>query len=70
MTSHLNIGQGLHLHRIPLSYDNKNAEQSALELVFALDPSWRTDEGEIEITKFTDGITNNVCPKIPRSNTF
>lgn len=50
----------MRLHRIPLSFDNKNAEQSARELVFALDPSWKTDEGEIEIIKFTDGITNNV----------
>ena len=61
MTPHLNTGQGLHLHRIPLSYDNKNPEQSARELVFAFDPSWKTEEGEIEIVKFTDGITNNVC---------
>lgn len=60
MAPHLNTGQGLHLHRIPLSYDNKNSEHSARELVFAFDPSWKTDEGEIEIIKFTDGITNNV----------
>jgi hypothetical protein len=66
MTPHLNTGQGLHLHRIPLSYDNKSPEQSARELVFAFDPSWKTEEGEIEIIKFTDGITNNVCFSWPR----
>jgi hypothetical protein len=63
MTPHPNPSQGLHLHRIPLSYHNKNPEQSARELVFAFDPSWKTDEGEIEIIKFTDGITNNVSSR-------
>jgi hypothetical protein len=61
MTSHIQTGQGLHLHRIPLSYDSKNPEQSARELVFAFDPAWKTEPGDIEIIKFTDGITNNVC---------
>jgi hypothetical protein len=60
MAPQLNTGQGLHLHRIPLSFDIKNPEQSARELVFAFDPSWKTDKGDIEIIKFTDGITNNV----------
>lgn len=60
MPSHLQTAQGLHLHRIPLSYDNKASEQSALELVFAFDPALKTDPGDIEIIKFTDGITNNV----------
>lgn len=48
------------MRRIPLSYDNCNPEQSARELVFAFDPTWKTHPGEIEIIKFTDGITNNV----------
>lgn len=48
------------LMHIPLSYTNVDSEQSALRLVYAIEPKWREDKGSIEISKFTDGITNTV----------
>ena len=48
------------LSRISLSYTNSESEDSALRLVHAIEPKWREEEGDIEVTKFTDGITNTV----------
>jgi ethanolamine kinase len=53
-------GHPVPLRYIPLSYNNSESEDSALRLVYAIEPKWREEEGVVEITKFTDGITNNV----------
>ena len=53
-------GHPVPLRYIPLSYNNSEPEDSALRLVYAIEPKWREEEGVVEITKFTDGITNNV----------
>ena len=45
---------------LPLTFDNADADQSALELAYAFSPSWKTTEGEVEIVRFTDGITNTL----------
>lgn len=46
---------------IPLIFDNEDAEKSALQLAYALDPSWKDSEGEVEIVRLTDGITNTLA---------
>jgi ethanolamine kinase len=53
-------GYPVPLRHIPLSYNNSESEDSALRLVYAIEPKWREEKGVVEITKFTDGITNNV----------
>ena len=53
-------GHAVPLRRISLSYKTSESEDSALRLAYAIEPKWREEEGDIEITKFTDGITNNV----------
>lgn len=56
-------GHSVPLRRITLSYINAEPESSALRLVYAIEPKWREEQGEIQVTKFTDGITNNVSVK-------
>lgn len=51
-------------HAIPhidLSYDHTNSVDSLRKLVFNIHPKWREHTDELEIVKFTDGITNTVC---------
>ena len=60
MDSEHGNGHSVPLRRISLAYNNAESESSALRLVYAIEPKWREEEGEIEVTKFTDGITNNV----------
>ena len=45
---------------LPITFDNENADKSALELAYAFNPSWKNSEGEVDITRFTDGITNTL----------
>ena len=45
---------------LPMTFDNAEADKSALELAYAFDPSWKNEEGEVEIVRFTDGITNTL----------
>lgn len=45
---------------IPLSYDNKDCDASALRLIYALVPEWETSEGHVKFIRFTDGITNTL----------
>jgi ethanolamine kinase len=63
MDSKQTNGHSVPLRRISLSYNNAESESSALRLVYAIEPKWREEEGEIEVTRFTDGITNNVSLK-------
>lgn len=50
------------IRRIPLSYNNADSQSSALRLILTLFPEWEHEEGQIEFIRFTDGITNTVCP--------
>lgn len=45
---------------INITFDNANADKSALELAYALYPQWKSSEGAVEIVRFTDGITNTL----------
>ncbi|KAL8793525.1 MAG: hypothetical protein Q9195_003898 [Heterodermia aff. obscurata] len=48
------------IRHIKLSYDNADSDATALKLVFALDPTWEHDEGQVHVIRFTDGITNTL----------
>lgn len=45
---------------IPLSYNQAESQTSAIRLILALRPEWGNGESKIEITRFTDGITNTL----------
>ena len=60
MTSSTSDDPDAGLRRIPLSFSNTSSEDSALRLVYTVNPKWREEEGEAEIMRFTDGITNTV----------
>ena len=45
---------------LPIKFDNNDADKSALELVYAFNPTWKDSEGEVELVRFTDGITNTL----------
>ena len=49
-----------HLRRIHLQYDNEKGDESALQLVLAVQPEWEKTKDDINFIRFTDGITNNV----------
>ena len=51
------------LRHIDLCYDHTESDKSAIQLLHTLLPEWKTSEGEVELVRFTDGITNTVCPK-------
>ena len=53
-------GHVLPIKQIPLSYNSLESRASALRLVFTLFPEWEHAEGEVQFTRFTDGITNTV----------
>ena len=44
----------------PITFDNSDADGSALKLAYAFDPTWKESEGEVEVVRFTDGITNTL----------
>ena len=46
---------------LPITFDNNNADKSALELAYEFNPTWKDSEGEVEIVRFTDGITNTLA---------
>ena len=45
---------------IPITFDNENRDAAALELAYEVYPSWKDTNGEVEIVRFTDGITNTL----------
>lgn len=47
-----------------LSFDLQNSEASVLKLVYWIRPKWRENPQELEITKFTEGITNTVSRRL------
>lgn len=48
------------IRQINSRYDPTDSEQSALRLIYTLFPEWNQSEGEVELVRFTDGITNTV----------
>ena len=60
MKSSLPNGHSASLRRIQLSYDNNDSDNSVLRLAYTIKPKWREDAGDMEVIKFTDGITNTV----------
>ena len=48
------------IRQIPLFYDSADSDASARRLLFALSPDWEHDEGNVELIRFTEGITNTV----------
>lgn len=53
---------------IPLAYDSADSDNSARELIYALNPEWKQAEGAVEFVRFKDGITNTVCCTFPTSS--
>ncbi|KAK3680465.1 hypothetical protein LTR37_021220 [Vermiconidia calcicola] len=51
---------------LQITFDSENADESALELAYEFNPSWRYAEGEVEIKQFTDGITNALAKATKR----
>lgn len=47
-----------------LCFDASDQETSALRLVYWIRPKWREQAGRLQITKFTEGITNTVGYRI------
>ncbi|KAG9783402.1 Ethanolamine kinase [Exophiala dermatitidis] len=53
-------GESPPLPYIDLEFDNQNVDESARALVYRIQPKWRDAPGQLEIVKFTDGITNTL----------
>lgn len=54
-------GHSSPLLHLDATFNNKNVDESAIELVYRIQPKWRSAPGKLEVVKFTDGITNTVC---------
>ena len=52
---------------LPITFDNSDADNSALKLAYAFNPTWKDSEGEVEIVRFTDGITNTLSKATKKS---
>lgn len=48
------------LQNIPLAYSLAESDASARALIYALNPEWKTSEGDLEFVRFKEGITNTV----------
>ncbi|KAF2735244.1 kinase-like protein [Polyplosphaeria fusca] len=51
---------------LPLLYDPKDSQNSALNLILTLRPEWRESKSTVEFVHFTDGITNTLLKAINR----
>jgi len=51
----------------PITFDNADADNSALKLAEAFNPTWKGSEGDIDIIRFTDGITNTLTKVTKKS---
>lgn len=49
---------------IPLTYNHAESQTSALRLILALFPHWEHADGQIELIRFTDGITNTLLKAV------
>lgn len=45
---------------LDLAYDHENAETTAKELVYRIQPKWRDCSDQVQIVQFKEGITNTV----------
>ncbi|KAI9891424.1 MAG: hypothetical protein M1814_002743 [Vezdaea aestivalis] len=52
------------LRFIPLSYNNEESHDSALQLILTIRPDWALGPGSVEFTRFTDGITNTLLKAV------
>ncbi|KAI6800449.1 kinase-like protein [Hortaea werneckii] len=58
------VDSPLALRHISFTFENGDADRSALELVHALNPDWKTDPGPVVFKRFTDGITNTLTKAV------
>lgn len=62
---------------IPHAYDKNDSEASALRLLYALYPDWKSSAGQVKFKRFTEGVMNTVLfqclpffvPKANENNT-
>lgn len=54
------IDSPMTLRHIPITFDTTDPDKSAMLLVEEYDPTWKTEEGPVELQKFTTGITNTL----------
>ncbi|KAK5212532.1 hypothetical protein LTR47_010224 [Exophiala xenobiotica] len=48
------------LQYVDLAFDSNEIEQSAFTLAYRIQPKWREGPGDMEIVRFTEGITNTL----------
>ncbi|KAH9891521.1 protein kinase-like domain-containing protein [Xylariomycetidae sp. FL2044] len=60
--------QGSQVPYIPLSFEYKNCEPSARQLILALRPDWSSPDSHIEFVRFTDGITNTLMKAVNKKD--
>ncbi|KOS21148.1 Ethanolamine kinase 1 [Escovopsis weberi] len=60
------IGSHSQVRFLPFSYDCHNSQASALKLLHTLLPQWASDDSNIELIRFTDGITNTLLKAVNR----
>ena len=63
-------GAADHVRFLPLSYDSQDSRASALRLVLAVRPGWADNAEDIELVRFTDGITNTLLKAINKKAGF
>jgi len=51
---------------IPLAYDGTDPDVSPRRLILALRPDWASPDSDIELIRFTDGITNTLLKAVNR----
>ena len=51
---------------LPLSYSVEDSRPSALRLIYTIKPDWSKDDANIELIRFTDGITNTLLKAVNR----
>ncbi|CAM1507301.1 Fc.00g069420.m01.CDS01 [Cosmosporella sp. VM-42] len=62
------VSNGTHtgVRFIPLTYDNNDSQNSALKLILTLFPDWASEDSNVELIRFTDGITNTLLKVVNR----
>lgn len=51
---------------LPLKYDSQNSQTTALKLIHTLMPDWASGDSNVELVRFTDGITNTLLKAVNR----
>lgn len=57
---------GASIPYIPLAYDGTDPDTSPRRLIFALRPDWAAEDSNLELVRFTDGITNTLLKAVNR----